>query len=276
MPGRGSRIDQEIAVHFRDLRAADAQAPAAGGIDQLPGAISRWIFEGRAAGLVADRLGGLAVVLDLVHPRANGVGRGERPAKARGSKDDGRIDAAVAIDEFHVGIGKRVFLAVAADAGSVEQNILGLAAIGAGIHAQRAADGAGNAEEKFKPADIGGGRGFRHTLVERGGASADDIALRAGFAEPPWCEPDHHPRHAAIAHDQIGADADDTDRKFVRQMCEEISQIVLIHWGEQHLRRAADPKPGQLGERLVCQQPPAQLRHRGFELGRDVGKRCHL
>ena len=44
-----------------------------------------------------------------------------------------------------------VLLAVAADAGRLDQHVLGLAAIGAGIHPQRAADGAGNAEEEFQP-----------------------------------------------------------------------------------------------------------------------------
>ena len=66
--------------------------------------------------------------------------------------------------------------AVAADADGLDQNVLGLAAIGAGIHPQRAADGAGNAEEEFHAADIGGCRGLRHALVERGRARADDIA----------------------------------------------------------------------------------------------------
>ena len=67
----------------------------------------------------------------------------------------GGIDAAVAIDELHVGIGEDVLGAVAADAGGLDQDVLGLAAIGAGIHAQRAADRAGNAEEEFHAADIG-------------------------------------------------------------------------------------------------------------------------
>ena len=65
---------------------------------------------------------------------------------------------------------------VAADADSLDQNVLGLAAIGAGIHPQRAADGAGNAEEEFHAADIGGCRGLRHPLVERRRACADDVA----------------------------------------------------------------------------------------------------
>ena len=66
--------------------------------------------------------------------------------------------------------------AVAADADGLDQHVLGLAAIGAGIHPQRAADGAGNAEEEFHAADVGGCRGLGHALVERGRARADDVA----------------------------------------------------------------------------------------------------
>ena len=76
-----------------------------------------------------------------------------------------------------------MLLAVAADAGGLDQHILGLGAIGAGVHAQRAADGAGNAEEEFQPADIGRRRRFGHALVERRRAGADDIAVGAGLAE---------------------------------------------------------------------------------------------
>src|SRR5580692_3591104 len=81
MPGRVTGVDQKIAVHFRYLGAPDAQAPAAGGVDQLPGAVTGWILEGRSAGLFADRLRGFAVILDLVHPRTNGLRRDDGAAK---------------------------------------------------------------------------------------------------------------------------------------------------------------------------------------------------
>jgi hypothetical protein len=42
--GRIAGIDQEIAVHFRDLRSADAKAAHARGIDQFPGAVTRRIL----------------------------------------------------------------------------------------------------------------------------------------------------------------------------------------------------------------------------------------
>ena len=171
---------------------------------------------------------------------------------------------------------KHVFGAVAADAGGLDQDVPGLAAVGAGIHAQRAADRAGNAEEEFHAADIGGCRGFRHPLVERGGACDHDVAFGADVAERARRQPDHDAGNAAIAHDQIGADADDIDRQFLRQVFQEVSQIVFVRRREQHLRRTADAKPCQLGQRLVRQQPPAQARHRGFEIGGDVGERCHV
>src|SRR6185437_3213368 len=104
MGGGISGIDQEIAVHFRHLRAAQPQAAAAGGIDQLPRAVSVRILEGRSAGLLADRLGGLAVVLHFGHARSNRVGRIDLAAKARRGEDDRGVDMAGAIDEFHIGI----------------------------------------------------------------------------------------------------------------------------------------------------------------------------
>src|SRR6185369_2304714 len=104
MAGSVTGVDEEIAVHFRYLRAADTQAAAAGGVDQFPGAVAGWILEGRAVGLFADRLRGFAMVLHLVHPRADRLWRGDPPTKARRGKNDRWIDAAVAVDEFHVGI----------------------------------------------------------------------------------------------------------------------------------------------------------------------------
>src|ERR1700730_12626194 len=131
MAGRTASVDQEIAVHFGHLRAADAQTSTTGGVDQLPGAVARWILEGRAAGLLTDRLRGFAVVLHRVHPRANRIRRGDQPAKARRGENDGSIDPAVAIDEFHVGVVESMFPAVAADAGSLDQDVFGLGAVGA-------------------------------------------------------------------------------------------------------------------------------------------------
>src|SRR4029077_11909487 len=114
MPGGITGIDQEIAMHFRYLRAADAKTAAAVGVDQLPGAVAGRVLEGRAAGLFADRLRRLAMGLHLGHARADRFRRCDAPLKSRRGKDDRGIDAAVAVDELHAGIGKYMADAVAA------------------------------------------------------------------------------------------------------------------------------------------------------------------
>ncbi len=85
-------------------------------------------------------------------------------------------------------------------------------------------------------------------------------------------EPDHHARHAAVAHDQVGAGADHVDRNVGRHVAQEVSQIVFVLRHEERLRRTADAKPGEFGERLVGQQPPAQFGHLRFQVGHDVGE----
>src|SRR5258708_13371458 len=144
--------------------------------------------------------------------------------------------------------------------------------MGPGVWACAAAEGQEQADKNAQPADIGRRCRLGDALVERSRTGADDIATSAGFAETTRAKPDHHARHATVAYDQIGANADDVDRNLIRQMLKEIGEVIFIRWREQQLRRTADPKPRQLGQRLVLQQPSAQLRHRGFEIGRDVGE----
>ena len=70
--GGAAEIDQEIAVQLGDLRVADHEAAAAGGVDQLPGLLAGRVLEGRAAGAALDRLRRLARLGDLVHLGADG------------------------------------------------------------------------------------------------------------------------------------------------------------------------------------------------------------
>src|SRR5262245_59975525 len=74
MAGGVTGVDQEVAVHFRHLRAADAQAPAAGSIDQLPGAVAGRVLERGAAGLFTNRLRCPTMLLILGHPFTKGFG----------------------------------------------------------------------------------------------------------------------------------------------------------------------------------------------------------
>src|SRR5262245_38492634 len=58
--GRLAGVDQEIRVQRREHRAAERLAAPARRVHQPPRGIAGRVLEGRAAGLLADRLAGLA------------------------------------------------------------------------------------------------------------------------------------------------------------------------------------------------------------------------
>ena len=80
---RFAEIDQEIAMHLRDLCIADTQSPAAGSVDELPRFPARRIFEGRAAGAASHRLRRFPRFSDLVHFGRDHSGIATRRAKKR-------------------------------------------------------------------------------------------------------------------------------------------------------------------------------------------------
>ena len=99
-------------------------------------------------------------------------------------------------------------IAAAVDAARLDQRILGFAAIGAAVHAQRAADAAGNAAIEFKPGDRRFLRGARDFHIGNRGAGANAMAGFDRDVRKAAAKPDDHARHAAVAHDQVGAEAD--------------------------------------------------------------------
>ena len=99
----------------------------------------------------------------------------------------------------------------AVDRLGLDQNILDLAAISAGIHSEAAADRAGNAGEEFEPGDAGLGRGERDVEIERSRPGANRFALGGDFCEAA-AKPDRHAGNAAVADQKVRADADHRDR----------------------------------------------------------------
>ena len=73
---------------------------------------------------------------------------------------------------------------------------------------------------------------LRDAHVRHRRAGADAMALGLDVVEAA-AEPDHHARHAAVAHDQVGAEADHRDRNVARQVREEIGEIALVLRHEQ-------------------------------------------
>ncbi len=113
------------------------------------------------------------------------------------------------------------------------------------VHAQGAADRAGHAAQESEAVDAGVGGRARNLGVERGGAGDD---AKSGpcldRAEGAAAEPDHHAGNAAVAHDEVRADADDEHGNFTWQAGEEGGKVVLVGRREQGLSRAADAEPG--------------------------------
>ena len=70
---------------------------------------------------------------------------------------------------------------------------------------------------------------------------------------------DHDARHAAVAHQQVGAQADDEHRKLGGDAAQEIGKVGGVGHNEQDLRRASDAEPRDVGESLIGNQPAAQI-----------------
>ena len=161
-------------MQFGHLRVADHEAAAAGRIDQLPRLVSGRVLEGRAAGAALHRLRRLALVGDLVHLGRDRGRIAGRALKQRRGEDHVVGDAAMPIGEMHVGVRIDTNVAGAIDAARLDQNVLGLAPIGAAVHAQRTADRARNAAQECEPRDAGLLRGLGDAQVRhrRSGAHA--------------------------------------------------------------------------------------------------------
>ena len=138
---------------------------------------------------------------------------GSSGAAFEGAADEDPVlrHAAVAIGEADLGLGQAMQRALAIERIGMREHLRHVAAIGAGIHAQRAADGAGNAGQEFEPADAGIARRQRDVEVERAGAGFDRAAGGADLGEAA-AEADDDAFDAAVAHQQVGADADHRHR----------------------------------------------------------------
>src|SRR5579862_7978699 len=215
--GRPIEVDEEITVQGRDLRAPDGETATAGLIDQLPGTHAGRVLEGRAAGAVA-RLARLALRLDLGHLCGDCLVLAGAALKQRLGENDVVGHPAVTIGKTHLGIAVAARIALPVDAARLDQHDLGLAAIGAAVHAQRAADGSGDAAVEGQPGNAGIARGARHHDVEHRGACTQAMLGLDGNVVKAAAEADHDAWHTTVAHDEIGAGADDIDRKLRRQI----------------------------------------------------------
>jgi len=254
-------------VLLRDHGAAQPEAAAAGTVDQLPGLVAGRVGERGAAGARADRLRGLARRTDLVHAGGDRGGIARFAREPGGDEDPVLGRGRVAIGEPKLRRAHHVPPAGAIERHRLDQHILELAAIGAGIHPQRAADGTGDAAEEFEAGDAGLLAGEGDVEVERAGAGLDRGAVDADVDEAA-AQPHHHTGDAAVAHQQVRGDADHRHRHVGRLGGEKRGEILGVSRTEQYFGGAADAEPGDGRERRVLAEPAA---HRGQALDEAAG-----
>ena len=237
--------------------------------------MTRRILEGRAPGLLADRLGQFAARGDFGDLGRDGFGIVGRPAIGRLDPDDvGRgLGVAIGVAE----IGQRIVdpLTRPAQAPGRHEDVLRLGAVAPRIHGQGPADGARNAGIELQPAQPGLGRGPRHHGVQRPRPCGDRVALGRDPGERPPGQPHHDTLDPAVAHDDIGTHAQHGHRHGRVQRLEEVGKVVGVSRDEQGIRRPADPEPSVGPQRLVTQQLAAD-RGQGDGQGRSPSKKCWI
>ena len=89
------------------------------------------------------------------------------------------------------------------------------------------------------------------TLRSSAPAPALDLVVAGGDLGKAAAEPDHDAGDAAVAHQQVRADADHRDRHIGRQRGEKLGQVLGVGRAKQHLGRAADAEPGHRADRRI-------------------------
>ena len=141
----------------------------------------------------------------------------------------------------------------------------GLAAEGAGIHRQRAAQRAGNAGQRIRPAP---GPSCTHCRAMRAhGTPASQYTRRLRDALEPHegaLGRDHHAADAAVAHQQIAAEADPVHRQSRRQRAQERAR-------SSRSRGVKNTSAGPPARQEVCRLIGSSRRTRGM----NSGVPCH-
>lgn len=204
-------VDEEVAVDVGDLGGAEASAFEPEVVDEFAGAAEFGIFEG-AAGAGADGLGGAAFVMGGGELGGDVVFGGVRGAAKDSGDDEALFELGdVAVVVLNVGEGFFFEAAIEVDEADGDDLVEGFDAHGAGVHADGAAEIAGDAFHPFEAAEAGvaGGDG---DLFEAGSDTGDEgIAFDTDVFEFAFGGVDDGAADAAVLDEEVGAATDDAD-----------------------------------------------------------------
>ena len=131
--------------------------------------------------------------------------------------------------------------------------------------------GTGNAAVEGEARDAGFRRARREFHIENPRASLNAQTVDAQIVKA-FAKTDDNTLDAAIAHQKIGADADDGDRNVGVETLEKIREIFFVSGCEQNLRRTAGAKPAEVRHANIGFKPAAQVRRRFMQSGREIRK----
>src|SRR3569623_859591 len=134
----------------------------------------------------------------------------------------------------------------------------GLAAECARVHRQRAAHGAGDAGEEFGAGEIEPGAIARHLVAGDAGAGAHRAVVELRELVERTGGGDDRARHAAVAHQQVAAEAQPQHRLVGGDGLQEQREVVDIRGLVITMGNAADPPGVVARERFVVPQYAAQ------------------
>src|SRR6202162_1468432 len=155
-------VDEEVAVHLRDLGIAHREPPAARRVDQQPGLFPRRVLEGRAAGAALDGLCLLAIGGDAVHLGEDLGGLPRLALEQRLGENQIVRHAAMAVFIMKLSHRKHMHLPLAIDGPSLDHDLACLAPMRPAVHAERAADAARDTAIEGEASDAGIRRRARH------------------------------------------------------------------------------------------------------------------
>src|SRR5262249_14065517 len=174
-----------------------------------------WFLESRTAGATLDRLRRLSRFGDFFH-----FGGDEfwiaAFAREQGFGEDVIVRrAAMTIGVMHVRVAYDMQAAAPIDRADLDKHVLGLTPVGTAVHAQRAADRAGNPAHERQTANAGFRCRARDLPVRDSGTGANPRAFDGGAIKPAP-EPDDRAPDPAIAHNQIRTKSDHRHGELIR------------------------------------------------------------
>ena len=167
----------------------------------------------------------------------------------------------MAIGVAQIADRQRHRLALAGDATHLDHTLGGLRTVGAGVHGQGAAEAARNTVVEGKAGEAEVQRLGGQELVGDGGAGPQaGRRQRLGAAEAAHRQADHHAGNAAIADQEVGAEADDGDWHVGGRELQERLEVGLVGRLEQDFRRSAHAEPHEVLQRPVVLDRATDMR----------------